>query len=122
MNIKCSDRNPVLSKEGKAGRWKEYIGKLYKGNELKCYIIEKEKEEDEDEIGNTTLQEEFDRPLKVLSQNKAPGVDDIPSELLIYLGEAAITKLFQLVCKVHWSKQLGDQLRYLGSEVLSSAE
>ncbi|XP_049779702.1 uncharacterized protein LOC126176585 [Schistocerca cancellata] len=83
MNIKSSDGNPVLSKEGKAERWKEYIEGLYKGNVLEDNIMEMEEDVDENEMGDTILREKFDRALKDLSRNKAPGVDNIPLELLI---------------------------------------
>ena len=101
MNIKSSDGKPVLGKEGKAERWKEYIEGLYQGNELEGSILEREEEVNEDEIGDRILREEFDRALKDLSRNKAPGVDDIPAELLKSLGEPGMTKLFNLVCKMY---------------------
>ena len=74
---------------------------VYQGNELEGSILEKEEEVNEDEIGDTILREEFDRALKDLSRNKAPGVDDIPSELLKSSGEPAMTKLFNLVRKMY---------------------
>ena len=52
-------------------------------------------------MGDKILREEFDRTLKDLSGNKAPGFDDIPSELLRSIGEPAMSKLFQLVCKIY---------------------
>ncbi|XP_049771885.1 uncharacterized protein LOC126151220 [Schistocerca cancellata] len=47
-NIKSSDGNPVLSKEGKAERWKEYIEGLYKADILEDNILEMEENVDED--------------------------------------------------------------------------
>ncbi|XP_049766099.1 uncharacterized protein LOC126095310 [Schistocerca cancellata] len=93
MNIKSSDGNPVLSKEGKAERWKEYTEGLYKGDVLEDSVIEMEENVDEDE--------EFDRALKDLSRNKDPGVDNIPLELLIALGDPDLTKLYHLVSKMY---------------------
>ncbi|XP_049769511.1 uncharacterized protein LOC126108338 [Schistocerca cancellata] len=101
MNIKSSDGNPVPSKEGKAERWKEYIEGLYKGDVLEDNFIELEEYVDEDEIGDTILREEFDRALKDLSRNKAPGVDNIPLELLMALAEPVLTKLYHLVSKMY---------------------
>ncbi|XP_049787836.1 uncharacterized protein LOC126191130 [Schistocerca cancellata] len=96
MNIKSSDGNPVLSKEGKAERWKEYIEGLYKGDVFEDNIMEMEEDVDEDEMGDMILREEFDRALKGLSRNKTPGVDKIPLELLTALGEPVLTKLYHL--------------------------
>ncbi|XP_049764552.1 uncharacterized protein LOC126092864 [Schistocerca cancellata] len=101
MNIKSLDGNPVLSKEGKAERWKEYIEGLYKGDVLEDDIMEMGEDVDEDEMGDMVLREEFDRALKDLSRNKAPGVDNIPLELLTALGEPVLTKLYHLVSKMY---------------------
>ena len=111
MNIRNSDGKPVLDKEGKAETWKEYIGGLYKGNKLEDHIIEREENVGEDEIGDMILREEFDRALKDLSANKAPGVDDIPSELLRALGESTMTELFHLVCKMYESGEIPSDFR-----------
>ncbi|XP_049779583.1 uncharacterized protein LOC126176469 [Schistocerca cancellata] len=106
MNIKSSDGNPVLSKEGKAERWKEYIEGLYKGDVLEDNIMEMEENVDEDEMGDMILCEEFDRALKDLSRNKAPGVDNIPLELLTALGEPVLTKLYHLVSKMYETDEI----------------
>ncbi|XP_049944546.1 uncharacterized protein LOC126426686 [Schistocerca serialis cubense] len=101
MNIKSFDGNPVLSKEGKAERWKEYIEGQYKGDILEDNMMEMEEDVDEDEMGDTILHEEFDRALKDLTRNKAPGVDNIPLELLTALGEPVLTKHYHLVSKMY---------------------
>ncbi|XP_049782330.1 uncharacterized protein LOC126184020 [Schistocerca cancellata] len=112
MNIKSSDGNPVLSKEGKAERWKEYIEGLYKGDVLEDNIVEMEEDVDEDEMGDTILrEEEFDRALKDLSRNKVPGVDNIPLELLTALGELVLTKLYHLVSKMYETGEIPSDIK-----------
>ena len=101
MNIKSLDGKPLLGKEEKVERWKEHIEELYQGKELDGHVVEREEEVDEDEMGDTILRSEFDRALKDLSKNKAPGIDDIPSELLGALGEAEMIKLFHLVGRMY---------------------
>ncbi|XP_049768102.1 uncharacterized protein LOC126101500 [Schistocerca cancellata] len=100
MNIKSFDGNPVLSKEGKAERWKEYIEGLYKGYVLEDNTMEMEEDVDEDEMGDMRLREEFYKALKDLSRNKAHGVDNIPLELLTALGEPVLTKLYHLTVQM----------------------
>ncbi|XP_049768440.1 uncharacterized protein LOC126106258 [Schistocerca cancellata] len=91
-NIKSSDGNPVLNKEGKAERWKEYTQGLYKGEVLEDNIMEMEEDVDEDEMGDMILREEFYRVLKDLSRNKVPGVDNIPIKTTDSLGRASPDK------------------------------
>ncbi|XP_049762340.1 uncharacterized protein LOC126088253 [Schistocerca cancellata] len=111
MNIKSSDGNPVLSKEGKAERWKEYIEGLYKGDVLENNIMEMEEDVDEDRMGDTILREEFDRARKDLNRNKAPGVDNIPLELLTALGEPVLMKLYHLVSKMYETGEISSDFK-----------
>ena len=99
MNIRNADGKPILSKEGKAERWKEHIETLYEGSELD--VLEREDEICNADKGDFILRSEFDRALKDMSRNKATGIDDVPVELLDALGDAALTKLFCLVSSMY---------------------
>lgn len=101
MNIKSSDGKPILGKAEKAERWKEHIEEVYKGEKLGEDILESEEDVNKDDLGDAILRAEFDRALKDLSKNKASGIDDIRSELLLALGETTLTRLFHLVCKMY---------------------
>ncbi|XP_049776112.1 uncharacterized protein LOC126163201 [Schistocerca cancellata] len=111
INFKSSDGNPVLSKEGKAERWKEYIEGLHKGDVLEDNIMEMEEDVDEDEMGDAILHEEFHRALKDLRRNKAPGVDNIPLELLTALGKPVLTKLYHLVSKMYETGEIPSDVK-----------
>lgn len=55
---------------------------------------------DDNKIGDM-MSEKFDTAVKGLIWHKIPVVDDIPSELLIVIGEAVMMNLFCLVCKMY---------------------
>ncbi|XP_068083509.1 uncharacterized protein [Anabrus simplex] len=64
-------------------------------------VLEQEEAADADETADPILRSEFDRDSRDLSRNKAPGIDDIPSELPTAIREASIARLFHLECKMH---------------------
>ena len=59
---------------------------------------------DERELEEPSLDEVW-KAVKKLKNNKAPGVDQIPSELIKYGGPALITEIHKLVCAI-WNQQV----------------
>ena len=51
------------------------------------FLIEDESEVEKDDMGASILRSEFDAAIRDLQRNKAPGIDDIPAELIKYAGE-----------------------------------
>ena len=54
-----------------------------------------------DDRRDSILKEEFEKALRGLKSNKAPGVDLIAAELLQNLGQAEENVSFKLVCEVY---------------------
>ncbi|XP_066993135.2 uncharacterized protein [Anabrus simplex] len=63
-------------------------------------ILEQEEVVGSDEMIDPILRSEFGRAFRDLNRNKAPGIDDIPSEILTDLGETSMARLFHVVCKI----------------------
>jgi len=78
-------------------RWKVYIKKLYNA-EGKPHSLNIEPATDMDNIGPCILEEEVATAIKELKNNKAEGIDEIPAELLKYMGNTAV-KVFTHLCQ-----------------------
>jgi len=75
----------------------EYIEKLYNA-EGKPHSLNVEPATDMDDIGPCILEEEVATAIKELKNNKAEGIDEIPSELLKCMGNTAV-KVFTHLCQ-----------------------
>ncbi|XP_068083536.1 trehalase-like [Anabrus simplex] len=64
-------------------------------------ILEQEEAVHADEMGDPILSSEFDRVLRHLYRNKAPGIHEIPSELQTTSGVTSMAWLFDLACKMY---------------------
>ena len=97
--------------------WRIYIESLYdkdgkpREEELK---IEKQEEVEEDEKGPAILKSEFQAALLEMKEEKAVGVDDIPTEMLKSLGEKALQELYEIYQQMYergkWQMTLQDWL------------
>jgi len=97
------DSNGVLLSEPKdiKRRWKEYIETLYDKNGKPAdedIRLESIDQVDKEEIGPGLLTEEITRAIQDMKQQKAVGIDDIPSEFLKTMGEKGTKELVSL-CK-----------------------
>ena len=52
-------------------------------------------------MGASILKSEFDAAVRDLRKNKAPGIDDIPAELIKNAGEKVLTQLYKIVCDMY---------------------
>ncbi|KAL1447191.1 hypothetical protein WDU94_013942 [Cyamophila willieti] len=82
-----------------ANRWKHYLESLYKGNEYNdSEILENETEIDD----NDTIQvADFKKALTKLKDKKAPGIDEIPAELIKQAGNGVQECLFTLIHQIY---------------------
>lgn len=96
----------LLFGEDVGKRWKEYIEELYDGTPLLKETIGKEEETNEDDMGDYILQEEFEKAIKELANNKAMGIDDIPAELIKNAGENMKQILLKLIRSIYDTGEL----------------
>ncbi|KAF0753999.1 craniofacial development protein 2-like [Aphis craccivora] len=73
-SIKEANGNIIYEEVEVAKCWKKYLEQLYQ--------IDEEQQNDTEEIDQSLMREEFDKALMELKNKKAPGVDEIPAELI----------------------------------------
>ena len=96
--IKDEQGNNLTEERDIKNRWKEYIENLYKkNNQIKDNFIKSLTLENEPNI----LEEEVRLALKKLANNKSPGVDNIPIELVKTAGENGI-RIITTLCRKIW--------------------
>lgn len=105
MSIEDKDGKLIYDDDMIAKRWKEYLEQLYSGNCVNL-SIEEEDEITEDDMGATIMEEEFEKALRDLKGKKAPGVDNIPGELLKKSGDKLKKELYNLVCNIYKTGEL----------------
>jgi hypothetical protein len=103
----CKDMqgNIIGDSAGTKQRWKEYFEELLNGNRNEEKEINELPElvEDSNSEKHPTV-EEVRNSLRTLKNNKAPGDDNIPAELLKYGGNKVIKSIHDLVTLV-WEKE-----------------
>ena len=98
LEVVKDDSNNVLTDGSDVlNRWKEYCEKLYEhpNRDSECPI----------EINSMTYEPpplfaEVEKALYSLKNNKSPGYDDIPAELLKIPGESAVKVMYKLCIKI----------------------
>ena len=97
------DRNGQYIYEEKkvAKRWKEYLEGLYGDESMDENAIEEEDATDIENKGDHILKSEFQRAMKMLKNNKAPGVDKITAEILNNCGEKAKYIIYEMIRKMY---------------------
>ena len=74
--------------KGKIAKWwKEYLENLYIGGNNQVFLLEKKNGVEEAEVDETIMKEEFTTALQEFKDVKAPGIDDIPAELIKKCGD-----------------------------------
>ena len=85
-----------------AERWREYCFELYNLQlNVDNSIINRLENHQEQEADPPIILEEVKEAIKNLKKHKAPGIDNIPSELISHGGEA-VAKLLLRICKKIW--------------------
>lgn len=98
---KTRDGEIISSKEKVMERWKQYFEELLNtnamGQEAMDPRLERRREELELETVESPSMEDVTKVISKLKNNKAPGVDNIPGELLRYGGNQIVATLHELI-------------------------
>lgn len=86
----------ITENKGIVKRWKEYLEELYKEDEGNP-LLELERNNDIEEKPRPILRVEFDRAVQELKNNKTPGIDGIPSEVIKSLHQDTLDKIFSMM-------------------------
>jgi len=85
-------------------RWKQYFADLMKTDKkIADHTQEESFKENEIEIEQPTYKEVSDITVK-LKENKAPGTDNLPAELIKYRGYILKHRMFKLILLI-WNKE-----------------
>ena len=96
-NILDSDGKVLKEMNQIKARWKEYFETLYDArNKPTTCCLEDEADVSIDNRGLSILPEETENSMKKLKRRKAPGMDNIPGEMLKCLGPKARTEINRL--------------------------
>jgi hypothetical protein len=91
--------------------WENYITELYDGaNRIEHLEVEPEDEIDEGEKGPYILQSEVGKAIKEMRDKKATGDEDVPGDVLKFLGEDGLRLITQLINSIYitgeWPRHL----------------
>ena len=97
--VQAKDGRQLINAEEKKERWREYVTELYHDDSYEpSASIEPIGVEGQ---APPITREEFDAAMKEIPNSKAPGVDEIPIELIRAGGDEIANKLYELV-KLIW--------------------
>src|SRR5713101_1227784 len=101
LNVVKDENGNILTESNEIkNRWKEYCENLYKQKEENnLFDIISEYEEEP-----CILQNEVANAIRRMKTCKAPGIDDIPAELIKASGETGV-KIFHKLCNKIWKKK-----------------
>jgi hypothetical protein len=92
IGIEDSQGNIIINQRRELQIWENYITELYDlANRPEHLDVEPEEEVDEDEKGPYILQSEVEKAIKEMRDKKATGDDDLPGDVLKFLGEGGLT-------------------------------
>uniref|UniRef100_A0A8D8XEA4 Craniofacial development protein 2 n=1 Tax=Cacopsylla melanoneura TaxID=428564 RepID=A0A8D8XEA4_9HEMI len=84
-----------------AKRWKEYLEKLYGDSNMNENTLETEDQTDENNKGEDITIEEFVKAMSEMKSRKAPGLDEVPAELLTNCGEKAKAMMYKIITNIY---------------------
>ena len=103
-NIKDRNKNLLFEKQDILDRWKEYVGELFEDN--RC----QDPPEIADCSGPTITKDEVEAAIRQTKGGKAPGEDNITSEMWKALGPFGVEKLTLLFNSIYDTGQFPDDL------------
>jgi len=93
--LRARDGSILMEKEDILNRWSEYIEELYHDERGAPPIINNEEE------GQPILEDEVSKALGKMKSGKAPGPDEVPSELLNALDDIGIKEITNLLNTIY---------------------
>ncbi|XP_050421358.1 uncharacterized protein LOC126833839 [Adelges cooleyi] len=101
-HVKDKEGNLLIDEIAIANRWKEYVEELY-GEEINTdLLVETPTDGDFDSNADTRiLKSEFEDALQTMKKNKAPGPDELNTELLQQTGDEIKNALYELLCQIY---------------------
>jgi len=105
--IRDTNRNLLIDNEDIANRWKQYLEVLFECQE----ITSLNNESNLDNEGSIILREEFNQVLKTMKTRKAPGVDNVSTELIQNAGTKIQNKLLKLVNDIYITGEIPEDLK-----------
>lgn len=110
--VKDKKGNLLINKIAIANRWREYIEKLYGEEENTHLFIEDPTHSDFDSNADTRiLKSEFEDAFHTMKKKKAPGPDELNTELIQQSGDEIKNALYELLCQIF---ETGNILRDFG--------
>ena len=106
VTFTCKDENGTLKtdKQEVLDRWKQYFADLMKTDKKIADQTQEESfNENEIEIEQLTYKEVSDTIIKLI-ENKAPGTDNIPAELIKYGAYILKHRMYKLILLI-WKKE-----------------
>jgi hypothetical protein len=102
IGIEDSQGNIIIDQRQLLKIWENYITELYdRSNRPEHLEVEPEEGVDEDEKCPYILQSELEKAVKEMMDIKATGNDDIPGDVLEWLGEDGLNLLTQLINSIY---------------------
>lgn len=105
-SIKEANGNIIYEETKVAKCWKNYLKQLYHEENMTIDAkIDEEHQNDTEEVDQSIMKEEFDKALMELMNKKAPGVDEIPAELIQNCGENTKKIIYEMIKKCYENGQ-----------------
>jgi hypothetical protein len=104
IGIEDSQGNRIADQSQVLKIREDYIKELYdRPNRLETLEVEPEEEVDTDKKGPYILQSELEKAIKEMRNKKATRDDDVPGDVLKFLGEGGLKIMTKLINTIHES-------------------
>ncbi|XP_025412229.1 uncharacterized protein LOC112684781 [Sipha flava] len=106
-SIKEANGNIIYEEAEVAKCWKKYLEQLYREENMTIDAeINEEHQNNTEEIDQSIMREEFDKALVELKNKKAPGVDEIPAELIQNCGKNTKKIIYEIIKECYETGQV----------------
>lgn len=106
-SIKEANSNIIYEEAEVEKCWKKYLEQLYceENTTIDTEILE-ESQSGTEEVDQNIMREKFHKALLELKNKTAPGIDEIPAELLKECGENSKKIIYELIQKIYETGQV----------------
>jgi len=106
-SIKEANGNIIYEEAEVATCWNKYLEQLYREENMMIDAeIDEEHQNHTEEIDQSIMREEFDKALMELKNKKAPGVDEIPAEIIQNCGENTNKIIYEMIKECYETGQV----------------